>query len=504
MRWWRSAVGAIAMALATAIANSVIASPVPAHTNTSSDLQLIRYPSAFVARQTGTIYKDRIAGWRGYLAVPVNRQDHESGVIMTGFWQFESTAKSPRGPIFFLYGGPGHANVDVWQTRNGIRRLRRLLTVADVILFDQRGAGSPSLSIPSLHCPNTFAFGLDEPWQNRDEVINGFRRHIRECAAYYNRHGIDLRGYNTVQSAADIEDLRRALGYEQVNIWGQSYGSYLARTFIELYPDSVERAVIGKIIGKPYFPLENPMDVAFAKLATGFTTDSGRKIAPDPDFHDAFVRLLERLSSAPAIVPIIRPDTGVAARLALGAYDLQFVAAYYTRDSTDDWVKLREAVYDMLKGNFEWLAERAIEWRLGKHRSFYEGKLLGLLATCNAIDGAAYAAAVTVDADSPFGLEFGTGPMPYACDALEDYRSPDNVQWTPSKVPALFWNGDTDPTTPLARAREVAQLSENAILIILSGASHRASARTLNRLDRRILRFLAGEPVANGRVETLR
>ena len=40
--------------------------------------------------------------------------------------------------------------------------------------------------------------------------------------------GVNLAAFNTPESAADIEDLRRALGYERVNLYGISYGTRLA------------------------------------------------------------------------------------------------------------------------------------------------------------------------------------------------------------------------------------------------------------------------------------
>jgi pimeloyl-ACP methyl ester carboxylesterase len=55
------------------------------------------------------------------------------------------------------------------------------------------------------------------------------------CAADL-RQMADLTAYNTAASAADVNDLRLALGYEQINLWGGSYGARLALEVMRDYP----------------------------------------------------------------------------------------------------------------------------------------------------------------------------------------------------------------------------------------------------------------------------
>jgi pimeloyl-ACP methyl ester carboxylesterase len=57
------------------------------------------------------------------------------------------------------------------------------------------------------------------------------------------QEGIDLSAYNSAASAADVNDLRIALGYDQVNLYGVSYGSRLALTVMRDYP-GILRSVI--------------------------------------------------------------------------------------------------------------------------------------------------------------------------------------------------------------------------------------------------------------------
>ena len=57
----------------------------------------------------------------------------------------------------------------------------------------------------------------------------------------------DLMAYNTASNAADINDLRLALGYDQVNLWGGSYGTRLALGVMRDYPEGLRSVVLDSV-----------------------------------------------------------------------------------------------------------------------------------------------------------------------------------------------------------------------------------------------------------------
>jgi pimeloyl-ACP methyl ester carboxylesterase len=87
----------------------------------------------------------------------------------------------------------------------------------DWVFFDQRGTGR---SIPQLYCP--------------DEKDNPFD--LKKCRDDLIKQGIDLSQYTSARIAGDMEALRKALGVNQWNLWGISYGSRLAITMARYYP----------------------------------------------------------------------------------------------------------------------------------------------------------------------------------------------------------------------------------------------------------------------------
>src|SRR5206468_1836815 len=107
-----------------------------------------------------------------------------------------------------------------------------------VIIIDQRGTGR---SLPSLACPEfsqaqLAALGEDGgAASTADALVRG----ARACHDRLVREGIDLHAYSTTENAADVADLRRALGIHEWNLVGNSYGSRLALTVLRDHPQGV-------------------------------------------------------------------------------------------------------------------------------------------------------------------------------------------------------------------------------------------------------------------------
>jgi pimeloyl-ACP methyl ester carboxylesterase len=90
----------------------------------------------------------------------------------------------------------------------------------DLIAFDQRGTG---LSRPTPMCVNVPPFGADTAL-TRANLVAFYRTSLTRCFGWWEEKGIDIDGYTTIESAHDLEDLRRALGARKLNLWGISYG----------------------------------------------------------------------------------------------------------------------------------------------------------------------------------------------------------------------------------------------------------------------------------------
>jgi len=226
----------------------------------------------------------------GYLIVPENRTTPDSPEIELAVAILASTNPNPPAdPIIYLEGGPGGsalAGVDAWYA-SALRANR------DLILFDQRGTG---YSYPWLDCWELLE-DMDDPVQAcRDRLVN--------------EEGVDLTAYNSSENASDINDLAVALGYDQVNLYGVSYGTRLALTTMRDHPD-VLRSVIIDAVYPPHINSRETLALdaysAFRTLFDNCAADADCSAA-FPDLENVFYDTVDALNEAPAVV--VDPESG--------------------------------------------------------------------------------------------------------------------------------------------------------------------------------------------------
>jgi pimeloyl-ACP methyl ester carboxylesterase len=199
---------------------------------------------------------------RGRFTVPEDRRDPRSRRIEIGFVRFRSTNPNPGAPIVYLAGGPGGSGV---AAARGPRQplFMALRQVADVIALDQRGVGF-SNHIP----PCTAELRLDPAQVLSEESLGAYYREtLRHCIGRWRGAGVAIGGYDTEQSADDLEDLRRALGVPKIDLWGISYGTHLAMAAMRRHPRSIGRVVLASAEGMDQtVKLPAHVDAAFARI----------------------------------------------------------------------------------------------------------------------------------------------------------------------------------------------------------------------------------------------
>ena len=180
----------------------------------------------------------------GTVEVPENRTDPDSKMIRLAVAKLHSTSDDPRpDPVVQLEGGPGFPSlVDV-----GGYSKSAILDERDYYLWDQRGTG---FSTPSLDCTETneAIWGIfattDDPKVEGERVDDS----LRACRDRLVDDGVDLSGYDTRQNAADLADLRVALGIDEWNLRGISYGSALAIETVRSHPEGVRSVLLDSIV----------------------------------------------------------------------------------------------------------------------------------------------------------------------------------------------------------------------------------------------------------------
>ena len=194
----------------------------------------------------------------GLLQVPENREDPDSRFIelhfikMTSRWDREHEESGgdyaededdhglPAGkrddPVIYLTGGPGaKATYYVGRFKD-----HTLLDHRDLYILEQRGIG-----YSGDFCQ---FYGRRNP---AEEDVETFAENLllsegdtRDCANSARAAGVDLRGYSTIENARDVKALRRALGFDQWNVWGISYGTILGQAYIKEDPEGILAIVL--------------------------------------------------------------------------------------------------------------------------------------------------------------------------------------------------------------------------------------------------------------------
>jgi pimeloyl-ACP methyl ester carboxylesterase len=399
----------------------------------------------------------------GKFEVPENREDPSSRLIEIGFVRFKSTNDNPGAPIIYLAGGPGGSGVGTARGRR-FPLFMAMREFGDVIAFDQRGTG---LSSPLPPCRSGTTYPLDEPLI-LDKLTMLMREVADECAARWKAKGIDLSGYSTVQNAADIEDLRMALGVEKVSLWGISYGSHLAFAAIRAMPGRIDRVVLTGIEG-PEATVKLPArtDAYFGRLQDAINAEP-EAAAAYPDLEGMMHDVHATLSREP-VVATFKARSGEDVSMVFGKVDMQLLASFSIADPST--AARLPAMYQMAaSGNVDRLAPFIYE-NLRKDPLSYRG----MPEAMDVLSGISKRRAKRVQTQAKTSLmgDMLNFPMPHLASAfgLEplggDFRKP-----VKTNVPTLVLTSTLDGRTYPEGSRQALRYFSNLDLVTVHNGGH--------------------------------
>jgi pimeloyl-ACP methyl ester carboxylesterase len=366
-----------------------------------------------------------------------------------------------------------------------------LETGRDLILFDQRGVG---LSNTPLECPALRDLSLDLLDHEIDgQVLTEDEMYDHTLAAAQECHRLismiaDLSDYNTLSSASDVEDLRLTLGYEQVNLWGGSYGTRLALEMMRDYPEGIRSVVLDSVY-PPDVNLNLEMPKNFLRsLNLLFDACAADEVCNQayPDLGAVFFEAIAQLDENPVPLTLTHPFT-LETYPALMTGDFLMAFMFQNLYFTDVLPILPQIIYDAHDGKFAMLEQ------------IYSGLLIqtgvvshGMQISVQCNEGLSfttpdeyqtmlddYSSVAELFDDSLFGkmgfevcANWGAGKAA----ALEK-------QPVVSDLPTLVMAGEYDPITPPEWARHAAETLSNSYVFEFPGTGHGTSAKTLDGVD---------------------
>jgi pimeloyl-ACP methyl ester carboxylesterase len=424
---------------------------------------------------------------RGMMFVPVNRSDKKSAVIGIEVYRFKASGKANPGthPIFFLHGGPSFAGLERSLERLGIfeERWLPLLDVSDVVVVGQRGIGS---SKPNTIIETTMNFPLDRE-VTEEEVAETLRKVCEREKAFWEAQGLDLSGLTVIEAAADVNDVRKVLGYEKVIIWGGSFGSHWGMAVMRYYPEIVERAILRGMEG-PNHTYDHPghlWNVYKRVAAEAEKAPELQGLIPEGGLIEAIKTVIDRVKKKPVKVTVTDPKTGKSQDVLFSVQEAGRLARGYS-GGLPGWPS---NVITLYNGDFSMAAERALR-RQGSRRfrtaSYYmldHGS--GITPEREAEMKSDPAVEILGDINSNYTMTREV----WGSDLGDEFRQ--NFE---TDIPTVIVHGTWDTSTPYENALELVPYFKNSKFIPVIRGPHgaiRAAMRASEKFRKGIMHFAA-------------
>jgi pimeloyl-ACP methyl ester carboxylesterase len=425
----------------------------------------------------------------GYLIVPEDRSRPHGRTIqlMVARYRAQSPDKRP-DPILYLHGGPGDIaplEVDGIIKANFIRD-------RDILVVSQRGTWS---SKPALICAanNNFArvfLGL----RFYSEATK--RAHLaasEACRRELTATGANLSAYNSTESVADLVDLRKVLGINERNIYGNSFGTYTAQTLMRDHPEGIRSVVLDSVLPTSYSIPANWWNTryAFDNLFNACAVQRACNAA-HPHLERTFTELVNKLEAKPLTPTISDPNTGKNIKVMIDGGAL----VDWLRNQTYSLATLQAAPDTIVglaagrRGAIEAIAKdragRAPPYQPGAP-ALADGLAVGTTCREDNLGTPQELARAGREAfpDYPASItREGIGGWAYVQeDCREVWKFPLAPQSThehiASNIPTLLVSGTFDTLTSLAGAKAAATRLSRATIISIPGVGHTVSPWSL-------------------------
>jgi pimeloyl-ACP methyl ester carboxylesterase len=404
-----------------------------------------------------------------YLVVPENRARKNGRTVRLPIIVMKSDNPAPKpDPVLRTLGGPGGSSLRMVTGR----RFSPWLKNRDMIVFEQRGT---KYSQPALECPEVGEAAIISAKQQpaaapakKSELAA-----VKLCRDRLIKSGIDLSAYNSTESAADIEDLRRALKLEKINLYGVSYSARLMLNVMRDYPGGVRSVVLESTL-----PLEvnydevgvdgiiRGLDLLFAGCAADPAC-----AAAFPRLETDFYDLVRKANSSPISIGVKDGKTSETTVLKLTGHDIVTWLADYALSSDGRAITAAPGqIARVVKGDYAPLQDYAAS-KLGP--PFYS---LGMRYSVWCREEAPFENPAKIAAQSAANSKlngYEVQALPAIC-RVWNIPSAKKIENLPVKsdIPALILAGEYDAYTPPSWGKAAAGNLKNSFFFEVPWVGH--------------------------------
>ena len=339
--------------------------------------------------------------------------------------------------------------------------------------------------MPHLDCPEFHTLSWTAYSQRLSEKAAAVleRRQLERCVGSFRKQGIDLAQYNSLALAADVNDARRALGYEKIVYYGASYGSQLGQHVMRDFPAILHAVILDgtSALSRKSWVEDRAIDLEFSLRQLDTLCREDEKCHAAFDVPALLQKGLALFDQGPIPASFVDPgQPGKTFPIEVSKRD--FVSLVYEKLGYKIGVaSLPFILVQLTKDGRDSMGQALGQWRGEK-----------LLASRNARGGelATVMYMAVVCSDDPVRspaevIRKGAGPLPllFADAAAQELmrmckavKVPSLPDWTDanvkSDIPTLILSGRLDAQTPTFRSEEVKKTLGKAQLVVFPDGTH--------------------------------
>jgi len=296
------------------------------------------------------------------------------------------------------------------------------------------------------------------------------KTYTRECLS---KLAGDPRFYSTSVAVRDLDEIRAALGYHKINLYGISYGTRVAQHYLRRYPGQVRSVVLDGIV-----PVEVALGPEVAPAAQSALDAILDRCLSQPECRTAFPEIrneLERLRSDltrnSIVITIPDPRTAIVRKLNF-AY-MHLAVALRLHSYSDDTASLLPfLIHEAAEGRPQSLAAQALLVAHDLNNEIANGMHNAVVCTED-VPFISQAALQDTAIDRSYLRRYFVATLQAMCSVWpqgeidDDFHAP-----LDSAIPALLLSGANDPVTPLEYGKRAAHSFKHAKHIVVPGKGH--------------------------------
>lgn len=412
------------------------------------------------------------------LEVPISYEDLSVGTIKLALERTKATGDRA-GSLVVNPGGPGAGGTYLAEQAESYFA-EELRAAYDIVGFDPRGTGDSS-PVDCLTDDELDAYIAADPDPDTpEEVTEGEENSEEFWSGCEGKSGEVGPHVSTVEAARDMDVLRAALGEDELDYLGFSYGTRLGATYAELYPDKTGRLVLDGAINPALSAREGALS-----QAKGFETalrsyiqncvDDGSCFLGD-SVEDGLTTIKDLLADIDE-KPLPTND-GEDRELTVGLAFYGLITPLY---SEDNWTFLDKGLEEALDGKGDTLLLLS-DFYGSRENGEYTDNSLEAISVINCLDDPYSISTDEVPdqfadfqkASPTFGKVFAWGLTACHNTPFESTDEPDLEIDGSGAAPIVVLGTTRDPATPYEEAVAMAKQLESGVLVSRDGDGHTA------------------------------